>query len=118
MNMQHFTQKSLEALQAAQTLATRSSNQQLEQAHLLRAMLEDAGAGAVQTHKAVDAILAQTAVTYGERVLDEETGAAIGRRLTIPLFDVDDVLGKYEVRTRRDETDGTYVVGVVQRLEA
>ncbi len=42
MNMQHFTQKSLEALQAAQTLATRSSNQQLEQAHLLRAMLEDA----------------------------------------------------------------------------
>ena len=84
----------------------------------MRAMLEDAGAGAVQTHKAVDAILAQTAVTYGERVLDEETGAEIGRRLTIPLFDVDDVLGKYEVRTRRDETDGTYVVGVVQRLEA
>ncbi len=41
MNTQRLTQKSMEALQEARTIATRASNQQLEQVHLLRAMLQD-----------------------------------------------------------------------------
>ncbi len=39
MNMQKFTQKSLEAVQAAQAIAQEHGNQQIEQAHLLYALL-------------------------------------------------------------------------------
>jgi len=39
MNMQNFTQKSLEAIQAAQALAVEYGNQQIEQSHLLLALL-------------------------------------------------------------------------------
>ena len=39
MNAQKYTQKSLEAIQAAQSIATEYGNQQIEQAHLLLALL-------------------------------------------------------------------------------
>ena len=35
MNMNQFTQKSLEAIQSAQSIAAQHGNQQIEQAHLL-----------------------------------------------------------------------------------
>ena len=41
MNAQKYTQKSLEAVQAAQSLATEYGNQQIEQPHLLLALLSD-----------------------------------------------------------------------------
>ena len=40
MNIQKFTQKSLEAVQSAQTLAVEKQNAQVEQEHLLLALLE------------------------------------------------------------------------------
>ena len=40
MNLKKFTQKSLEALQDAQSLATENQNPQVEQEHLLLALLE------------------------------------------------------------------------------
>ena len=40
MNIQKFTQKSLEAIQSAQTIATENQNSQVEQEHLLLALLE------------------------------------------------------------------------------
>ena len=40
MNMNQFTQKSLEAVQSAQTIAQEYGNQQIEQAHFLYALLE------------------------------------------------------------------------------
>ena len=40
MNMNKFTQKSLEAVQSAQTIAQEYGNQQIEQAHLLYALLQ------------------------------------------------------------------------------
>ena len=40
MNIQKFTQKSLEALQEAQNIATENQNPQVEQEHLLLALLE------------------------------------------------------------------------------
>ena len=40
MNAQNYTQKSLEAVQSAQALATQYGNQQIEQCHLLLALLE------------------------------------------------------------------------------
>ena len=39
MNTQNYTQKTLEAVQAAQSLATEYGNQQIEQSHLLLALL-------------------------------------------------------------------------------
>ncbi len=43
MNMNQFTQKSLEAIQSAQALANQYGNQQIEQAHLLLALAEQEG---------------------------------------------------------------------------
>ncbi len=43
MNAQNYTQKSLEAVQNAQALTTEYGNQQIEQAHLLLALLADEG---------------------------------------------------------------------------
>ena len=40
MNLNQFTQKSLEAVQSAQTIAQEYGNQQIEQAHLLYALLK------------------------------------------------------------------------------
>ena len=42
MNTQRFTQKSMAALEDAQSIASRNANQQLEQIHLLLALLSDA----------------------------------------------------------------------------
>ena len=39
MNAQNYTQKSLEAIQAAQKLTIENQNQQIEQVHLLAALL-------------------------------------------------------------------------------
>ena len=41
MNMQQFTQKSLAAIQGAQDLAREYGQQQIEQQHLLLALLSD-----------------------------------------------------------------------------
>ncbi|MGM9548893.1 MAG: ATP-dependent chaperone ClpB [Faecousia sp.] len=43
MNFNNYTQKSLEAVQSAQQLAVQNSNQQLEQVHLLLALLQQDG---------------------------------------------------------------------------
>ena len=43
MTLQNFTQKSQEAIQDAQNLAIRNNHQQLEQIHLLAALLEQDG---------------------------------------------------------------------------
>ena len=43
MNMNQFTQKSLESIQSAQTIATQYGNQQIEQSHLLLALVDQEG---------------------------------------------------------------------------
>jgi len=43
MNFEHYTQKSLEAVKAAQNLAVANNHQQLEQVHLLLALLQQEG---------------------------------------------------------------------------
>lgn len=81
----------------------------------LRGLLDEAASGTIQMNRAVDAILAQVAITYGEEVKDEETGVSLGRRIALPFLRVDDVLGKYEVRARRDAETDRYIIGVVPR---
>ena len=43
MNLNNYTQKSLEAMKSAQQLTLAGSHQQLEQVHLLTALLEQEG---------------------------------------------------------------------------
>lgn len=83
----------------------------------LARMEDNAVKANVEAHKAVDAILAQVAVKYGERARDDETGEEIGYRMVVPAFSVDDTLREFEVRTRKDETAGEYIVGVMERRE-
>ena len=88
---------------------------QQEEIYTLRKNLGAAMQGSAETNKAVDAILAQTALKYGERARDEDTGEELGWRMSIPLFSVAETLERYEVRTRRDETTMEYIVGVMER---
>ena len=43
MNFNHYTQKSLEAVQSAQSIARANQHQELQQLHLLAALLEQEG---------------------------------------------------------------------------
>lgn len=81
----------------------------------LKKKIEEAMKGSAETNKAVDAILAQAALKYGEQARDEDTGEELGWRLSIPMFTVSDTLERYEVRTRRDDTTREYIVGVMER---
>ncbi len=54
MNFNNYTQKSLEAVQSAQNLAQRNGHQQLEQVHLLLALLEQEGGLIPQLLKKMD----------------------------------------------------------------
>ena len=54
MTLQNFTQKSQEAIQEAQNLAIRNNHQQLEQIHLLAALLEQDGGLIPQLLKKMD----------------------------------------------------------------
>uniref|UniRef100_UPI0025E5D26D Clp protease N-terminal domain-containing protein n=1 Tax=uncultured Intestinimonas sp. TaxID=1689265 RepID=UPI0025E5D26D len=57
MNMNQFTQRSLEAVQSAQTIAQQYGNQQIEQAHFLYALLE-------QENGLIPQLLANMGITF------------------------------------------------------
>ena len=54
MNFNSYTQKSLEAVQSARNLAVQSSHQQLEQVHLLLALLQQEGGLTAQLLRRMD----------------------------------------------------------------
>lgn len=91
---------------------------QQQEINTLRRRLDEAIDGAVETNRALDAILAQAAVRYGERARDEDTGEELGWRLTLPCFSVAGTLAGYEVRARRDEKNREYILGVMERKTA
>ena len=80
MNMNQFTQKSLEAVQAAQTLATEYGNQQIEQVHLLCALVEQEGGFVPQllTHMGVTVESLDAALRHEMEKLPKVSGS--GRR--------------------------------------
>lgn len=88
---------------------------QQQEINTLRRRLDEAMEGAMETNRALDAILARAAVKYGERARDEDTGKELGWRLTLPWFSVAGTLERYEVRARRDERAQEYIVGVMER---
>lgn len=74
------------------------------------AQLARRAAGVSEISMATDALLAQVAIAYGEDAVDPNTGAVIGKRLTLPKFDARETYRKYEVHARRDEEQ--YIIGV------
>lgn len=81
----------------------------------MRSRLLQAYAGNSEAQKAMDAILAQTALTYGEAVTEDGTGKELGHRLRLPMFRVADIITGYEIHARRDEETMEYIIGVVPR---
>jgi hypothetical protein len=74
------------------------------------AQLARRAAGVAEISIATDALLAQVAITYGEDAVDPDTGAVIGKRMTLPKFDAREIYRKYEVHARRDGEQ--YIIGV------
>ena len=92
-----------------------------DQNKLLRQLhkeLEQAHAGTIQLQNATDGLFTAVALEYGETVKDEETGEEIGKRLTLPVFDIRELREKYRIRARRDAETETYVLGIVPREAA
>ena len=56
MNFENYTQKSLEAVQSAQKIAQQNHHQQLEQLHLLLALLRQDGGLVPQLLKKMDVV--------------------------------------------------------------
>ena len=77
MNLQNFTQKSQEAIQNAQNLAIRNNHQQLEQIHLLIALLQQDGGLVPQLLRKMDITVEslQAAAQAELRKLPGVTGA-------------------------------------------
>ena len=77
MNMNQFTQKSLEAVQNAQNLAVQHGNQQIEQAHLLLALVEQEGGFIPQllTHMGLTVESFRAAVRHEVEILPKVSGS-------------------------------------------
>ena len=67
MNAQKYTQKSLEAIQAAQQLTIENQNQQIEQIHLLAALLRQSA-----TSTPNPAALSAVGATFSKEDSDED----------------------------------------------
>ncbi|MBD5161436.1 MAG: hypothetical protein HDT14_05365 [Oscillibacter sp.] len=113
--------RSVDKIKALEKELGRYRKKVVDQSKVIKDLEEKAGNAIeanMEIHRAVDAILAQVAIKYGERARDDETGEEIGCRVVVPAFSVDDTLRQYEVRTRKDEAAGEYIVGVMERREA
>lgn len=89
----------------------RRYEKKIEDMKKINAKLSAQVVGSAQISNAVDAIVIQTALTYGETATDPDTGEEIGKRLTLPPVKVSELLKRYEVHARRD-SDGQYIIGV------
>ena len=77
MNMNQFTQKSLEAIQSAQNIAVQYGNQQIEQCHLLLSLVDQEGGFIPQllTHMGLTVESFQAAVRHEVEILPKVSGS-------------------------------------------
>lgn len=87
---------------------------QREELEQLRQREADAREGVRQTGRLLDGILCALAIDVGERATDPDTGEALGWRLVLSGFALEELEEKYEVHTRRDG-EGRYVIGVAEK---
>ena len=88
MNMNKFTLKSQEALQAAQEIASNYGNQVIEPEHLLAALVQDAGGTVVPVLQKVGADLTTVKIKVNELLeqLPKVTGAGLGNQSLSPAL--------------------------------
>lgn len=98
MNMNKFTQKSLEAVQLAQTLAAEHSNQQIEQEHLLYALLTQDGGMTAEMFKKMGIDIGALGLEIKKVMesLPQVTGSAREQGRIYVSSDVDYALSKSE----------------------
>lgn len=78
-----------------------------------RQELEALRKGVAEVSRAADSVLAALAERYGEA--EQEEGKTLGWRLLCPIDSVAQALEHMEVRCRRDEEQGMYIIGAVHR---
>ncbi len=103
MNAQKFTQKSLEAIQEAQNIAIANQNQQIEQQHLLYALLNQEGGLIPQLFKKMN-IEGRPVELAAKRAIDSLPKVQSGSRVAGTVYvaaDVDKVLVEAEKQAQR-----------------
>lgn len=81
----------------------------------LREQVKTARVGLAQLSMGMDAFQAQTALKYGTRAIDKDTGEEIGWNMSLPLYSMEETVEKYKVSTWRKEHEQEYFVGVMER---
>ena len=100
MNMNQFTQKSLAAIQGAQDIALEYGHQQIEQAHLLMALVQD-GEGLIPqllTNMGLTLPSFQAAVQHEVEKLPRVSGGGREADKVYVAQDVDRALNSAEIR--------------------
>ena len=107
MNAQKYTQKSLEAIQAAQNLALQHHHQQIEQVHLLGALLEQENGLICQLIRKMDKVpeSLQAAVSTELRKLPSVTGSGREADRYYIARQVDDVFQEAEATAEQMHDD-------------
>ena len=102
MNIQKFTQKSLETIQNAQTLATENQNAQVEEEHLLYALLDQDNSLIKELLKKISTIegFEQELKTYIDK-MPKMTGGAIQSDSIYVSQDVNKVLADAETTAKK-----------------
>lgn len=78
--------------------------------------LVEAQDGSYEMQMAVDGLMVQTAITYGEKVLNQETGAVVGWRLRLPVLDVEKTRGFF-LHVIKDPESGDNIFSAVAPFE-
>lgn len=83
----------------------------------LREQVDNLMGGLAELSIGMDAFQAQTALKYGTRAIDEDTGEKIGWNMSLPLYSAVETVEKYEVHTWKKEAEQEYFVGVMERKD-
>ena len=102
MNIQKFTQKSLETIQNAQTIATENQNAQVEEEHLLYSLLEQENSLIKELLKKISTIegFEKELKTYIDK-MPKMTGGAIQSDSIYVSQDVNKILADAEITAKK-----------------
>ena len=102
MNIQKFTQKSLETIQNAQTIATENQNAQVEEEHLLYSLLEQENSLIKELLKKISTIegFEKELKTYIDK-MPKMTGGAIQSDSIYVSQDVNKILADAETTAKK-----------------
>ena len=77
--------------------------------------LAEARQGAEELQMAMDGVMMAAVMSLGEEVREVDGQSVVGWRLRLPAVDVRSLHARYQLRARRDQEEGGYVISVVPR---